>query len=242
MPDLNHLRIGRVPSAFSEIAQKHNELVALIASIESAFGIDIKMISTPEKKLKIPGTDTTISKKPRGRIRIGLKPFTNGQNLTPSAINELHFSYYADQSNPNSTLLRTYDVDNTNGTVWTDVPNSINVGIANNGAIFSFDTAYVNQMIKPNGYTGHMYNPATLIETSYVLDETGLTLMDTHNFDFFKVVRTNATTQIQLFNITGSNLLNIDAKNVTQNMGIKTISVCSGGETRSMLIIASDPF
>jgi hypothetical protein len=241
MPDLSHLKIGRVPSAFSEIAQKHNELVSLIASLESAFGIDIKMVSTPEKKIKIPGTDTTISKKPRGRIRIGLKPFQNGQNLTPQ-LNELHFKYYLDQSDPNSTLLRTYDVDNTNGTVWTDVPNAINVGIANNGAIFSYDTPYVNQMITPNGYTGHMYNPATSIETSYVLDETGLLLMDTAKFDFFKVNRTNSTTQVQLFNITNSKTMTLDAKNVTQDMGIKTISVCVDGNTKSMLIIASEPF
>jgi len=237
MPDLSHLKIGKVPSAFAEMAEKHNELVQLIASIEAASGINIKMVSSPEKKLKVPGTTTTISKKPRGRIRIGIQPAQNGQELT-AQLNELHFRYY----NSSNTLIRAYDVDNTNGAVWTDVPNAINVGIANNGAIFSFDTAYVNQMIKPNGYTGHMYNPTTLIETSYVLDETGLTLLDTHNFDFFKVVRTNATTQIQLFNITGSRLLNIDAKNVTQNMGIKTINVCSGNVTMSMLIIASDPF
>jgi hypothetical protein len=87
-----------------------------------------------------------------------------------------------------------------------------------------------------------MYNPSTAIETSYVLDETGLLLYDTQNFDFFKVVRTNTTTQIQLFNITGSRLLNIDAKNVTRNMAIKTINVCNNGVNQSMLIIASDPF
>jgi hypothetical protein len=238
MPDLSHLRIGKVPSAFAEMAEKHNELVQLIASIEAASGINIKMVSSPEKKLKVPGTTTTISKKPRGRIRIGIQPSQNGQGTGATQINELHFRYY----NSSNTLIRAYDVDNTNGAVWTDVPNAINVGIANNGAIFSFDTAYVNQMIKPNGYTGHMYNPTTLIETSYVLDETGLTLMDTANFDFFKVVRTNATTQIQLFNITGSNLLNIDAKNVTQNMSIKEIDVCSSGVAKKMLILASDPY
>jgi hypothetical protein len=240
MPDLNHLRIGKVPAAFAEMAEKHNELVSLIASIEAATGINIKMVSSPEKKLKVPGESNNISKKPRGRIRIGLQPLS-GRQLTPQ-LNELHFKYYDEPNNPNSTLLRTYDVDNTNGTVWTDVPNAINVGIANNGAIFSFDTPYVNQMITPNGYTGHMYNPDTLIETSYVLDETGLLLLDTAHNDFFKVVRTSSTTQIQLFNITGSKLMNIDAKNVTQNMGIKTISVCSGNVTKSMLIIASDPF
>jgi hypothetical protein len=237
MPDLSHLRIGKVPSAFAEMAEKHNELVQLIASIEAASGINIKMVSSPEKKLKVPGTSTTISRKPRGRIRIGIQPAANGQNLT-TQLNELHFRYY----NNSNTLIRAYDVDNTNGTVWTDVPNAINVGIANNGAMFSYDTVYNNQMIKPNGYTGHMYNPSTAIETSYVLDETGLLLYDTQNFDFFKVARTNVTTQIQLFNITGSRLLNIDAKNVTQNMGIKTINVCSGNVTMSMLIIASDPF
>jgi hypothetical protein len=241
MPDLSHLRIGKVPSAFAEMAEKHNELVQLIASIEAASGINIKMVSSPEKKLKVPGTSTTISRKPRGRIRIGIQPAANGQNLT-TQLNELHFRYYSDPNNPNSTLLRAYDVDNTNGAVWTDVPNAINVGIANNGAIFSYDTPYVNQMITPNGYTGHMYNPSTSIETSYVLDETGLLLLDTANNDFFKVVRTSSTTQIQLFNITGSRLLNIDAKNVTRNMGIKTINVCSGNVTMSMLIIASDPF
>lgn len=241
MPDLSHLRIGKVPSAFAEMAEKHNELVQLIASIEAASGINIKMVSSPEKKLKVPGTSTTISRKPRGRIRIGIQPAANGQNLT-TQLNELHFRYYADPNNPNSTLLRAYDVDNTNGAVWTDVPNAINVGIANNGAMFSYDTVYNNQMIKPNGYTGHMYNPSTAIETSYVLDETGLLLYDTQNFDFFKVVRTNTTTQIQLFNITGSRLLNIDAKNVTRNMAIKTINVCNNGVNQSMLIIASDPF
>jgi hypothetical protein len=237
MPDLSHLRIGKVPSAFAEMAEKHNELVQLIASIEAASGINIKMVSSPEKKLKVPGTSTTISRKPRGRIRIGIQPAANGQNLT-TQLNELHFRYY----NNSNTLIRAYDVDNTNGAVWTDVPNAINVGIANNGAIFSYDTPYVNQMITPNGYTGHMYNPSTSIETSYVLDETGLLLLDTANNDFFKVVRTSSTTQIQLFNITGSRLLNIDAKNVTRNMGIKTINVCSGNVTMSMLIIASDPF
>jgi hypothetical protein len=219
------------------MAEKHNELVQLIASIEAASGINIKMISSPEKKLKVPGTSSTISKKPRGRIRIGIQPAQNGQGLT-AQLNELHFRYY----NNSNTLIRAYDVDNTNGAVWTDVPNAINVGIANNGAIFSYDTPYVNQMITPNGYTGHMYNPSTSIETSYVLDETGLLLLDTANNDFFKVVRTSSTTQIQLFNITGSRLLNIDAKNVTRNMGIKTINVCSGNVTMSMLIIASDPF
>jgi hypothetical protein len=237
MPDLSHLRIGKVPSAFAEMAEKHNELVQLIASIEAASGINIKMVSSPEKKLKVPGTSTTISRKPRGRIRIGIQPAANGQNLT-TQLNELHFRYY-DGSN---ALVRSYDVDQTNGAVWTDVTNAVNVGIANNGAMFSYDTAYNNQMIKPNGYTGHMYNPSTAIETSYVLDETGLLLYDTQNFDFFKVVRTNTTTQIQLFNITGSRLLNIDAKNVTRNMAIKTINVCNNGVNQSMLIIASDPF
>jgi hypothetical protein len=237
MPDLSHLRIGKVPSAFAEMAEKHNELVQLIASIEAASGINIKMVSSPEKKLKVPGTSGTISKKPRGRIRIGIQPAQNGQGLT-AQLNELHFRYY-DGSN---ALVRSYDVDQTNGAVWTDVTNAVNVGIANNGAMFSYDTAYNNQMIKPNGYTGHMYNPSTSIETSYVLDETGLLLYDTQNFDFFKVVRTNTTTQIQLFNITGSRLLNIDAKNVTRNMAIKTINVCNNGVNQSMLIIASDPF
>jgi hypothetical protein len=237
MPDLSHLRIGKVPSAFAEMAEKHNELVQLIASIEAASGINIKMVSSPEKKLKVPGTSGTISKKPRGRIRIGIQPAQNGQGLT-AQLNELHFRYY-DGSN---ALVRSYDVDQTNGAVWTDVTNAVNVGIANNGAMFSYDTAYNNQMIKPNGYTGHMYNPSTAIETSYVLDETGLLLYDTQNFDFFKVVRTNTTTQIQLFNITGSRLLNIDAKNVTRNMAIKTINVCNNGVNQSMLIIASDPF
>jgi hypothetical protein len=237
MPDLSHLRIGKVPSAFAEMAEKHNELVQLIASIEAAAGINIKIVSSPEKKLKVPGTSSTISKKPRGRIRIGIQPAANGQNLT-AQLNELHFRYY-DGSN---ALVRSYDVDQTNGAVWTDVTNAVNVGIANNGAMFSYDTAYNNQMIKPNGYTGHMYNPSTSIETSYVLDETGLLLYDTENFDFFKVVRTNTTTQIQLFNITGSKLLNIDAKNVTRNMAIKTINVCNNGVNQSMLIIASDPF
>jgi len=237
MPDLSHLRIGKVPSAFAEMAEKHNELVQLIASIEAASGINIKMISSPEKKLKVPGTSGTISKKPRGRIRIGIQPAQNGQGLT-AQLNELHFRYY-DGSN---VLVRSYDVDQTNGAVWTDVTNAVNVGIANNGAMFSYDTAYNNQMIKPNGYTGHMYNPSTSIETSYVLDETGLLLYDTENFDFFKVVRTNTTTQIQLFNITGSKLLNIDAKNITQNMGIKEIDVCSNGVAQKMLILASDPY
>jgi hypothetical protein len=238
MPDLSHLRIGKVPSAFAEMAEKHNELVQLIASIEAAAGINIKMVSSPEKKLKVPGTSNTISKKPRGRIRIGIQPAQNGQGIGAIQLNELHFRYY-DGSN---ALVRSYDVDQTNGAVWTDVTNAINVGIANNGAMFSYDTAYNNQMIKPNGYTGHMYNPSTAIETSYVLDETGLLLYDTQNFDFFKVVRTNTTTQIQLFNITGSRLLNIDAKNVTRNMAIKTINVCNNGVNQSMLIIASDPF
>jgi len=237
MPDLSHLRIGKVPSAFAEMAEKHNELVQLIASIEAASGINIKMVSSPEKKLKVPGTTTTISKKPRGRIRIGIQPAQNGQGLT-AQLNELHFRYY----NSSNTLIRAYDVDNTNGAVWTDVPNAINVGIANNGAMFSYDTAYNNQMIKPNGYTGHMYNPFTSIETSYVLDETGLLLMDTARFDFFKINRTNATTQVQLFNITNSKTMTLDAKNVTQDMGIKTISVCVDGNTKSMLIIASEPF
>lgn len=238
MPDLNHLRIGKVPSAFAEMAEKHNELVQLIASIEAASGINIKIVSSPEKKLKVPGTSGTISKKPRGRIRIGIQPAQNGQGIGAAQLNELHFRYY----NNSNTLIRAYDVDNTNGTVWTDVPNAINVGIANNGAIFSYDTPYVNQMITPNGYTGHMYNPATSIETSYVLDETGLLLMDTQYFDYFKVVRSNTTTRIELYNNYYIKKLNIDAENLTQNMGIKTISVCSGNVTKSMLIIASDPF
>lgn len=237
MPDLSHLRIGKVPSAFAEMAEKHNELVQLIASIEAASGINIKMVSSPEKKLKVPGTSNTITRKPRGRIRIGIQPAANGQNLT-TQLNELHFRYY----NNSNTLIRAYDVDNTNGAVWTDVPNAINVGIANNGAMFSYDTAYNNQMIKPNGYTGHMYNPATSVETSYVLDETGLLLMDTNYFDYFKVIRTNISTQIELYNNYYVKKLNIDAENLTQNMGIKTISVCSGNVTKSMLIIASDPF
>jgi hypothetical protein len=237
MPDLSHLRIGKVPSAFAEMAEKHNELVQLIASIEAASGINIKMVSSPEKKLKVPGTSGTISKKPRGRIRIGIQPAQNGQGLT-AQLNELHFRYY----NNSNTLIRAYDVDNTNGAVWTDVPNAINVGIANNGAMFSYDTAYNNQMIKPNGYTGHMYNPSTAIETSYVLDETGLLLYDTQNFDFFKVERKSNTTQVQLFNITNAKTMMLDAKNVIQDMGIKTISVCVDGNTKSMLIIASEPF
>jgi hypothetical protein len=237
MPDLSHLRIGKVPSAFAEMAEKHNELVQLIASIEAASGINIKMVSSPEKKLKVPGTTTTISKKPRGRIRIGIQPAQNGQGLT-AQLNELHFRYY----NSSNSLVNAYDVDNTNGAVWTDVTNAINVGIATNGAMFSYDTAYNNQMIKPNGYTGHMYNPSTAIETSYVLDETGLLLYDTQNFDFFKVERKSNTTQVQLFNITNAKTMMLDAKNVVQDMGIKTISVCVDGNTKSMLIIASEPF
>ena len=73
MPDLSHLTIGKVPSAFAEFAEKHNELVALIGSIEAASGINIKMVSSPAKKLKVPGTSTIFSKKPRGRIRIGIQ-------------------------------------------------------------------------------------------------------------------------------------------------------------------------
>jgi hypothetical protein len=218
MPDLSHLTIGKVPSAFAEFAEKHNELVALIGSIEAASGINIKMVSGPAKKLKVPGTSTIFSKKPRGRIRIGIQS-AQPTGLTAS-INELHFRYF----NNANVLTRSYDVDNTNGSVWTDASNNS------------------TQSVKPNGYTGVMYDPSTSIKTNYTLNETGLTLQDAINFDFFAVVRTNATTKIQLFNITGTNLLSIDAKNVTHDMSIKTIDVCVAGVSKSMLIIASDPF
>jgi hypothetical protein len=161
MPDLSHLRIGKVPSAFAEMAEKHNELVQLIASIEAASGINIKMVSSPEKKLKVPGTSTTISRKPRGRIRIGIQPAANGQNL-PTPLNELHFRYYVDQTDPNSTLLKSVDIDNTNSVSFTN-------------------------------------------------------------------------------NVLSKKLV-MGFSEITQNMGIKEIDVCSGGVAKKMLILASDPY
>lgn len=93
MPDLSHLTIGKVPSAFSEFAEKHNELVALIGSIEAASGINIKMVSSPAKKLKVPGTSTIFSKKPRGRIRIGI------QSAQPTGLSAQTASYPIIQKN-----------------------------------------------------------------------------------------------------------------------------------------------
>jgi hypothetical protein len=91
MPDLSHLTIGKVPSAFAEFAEKHNELVALIGSIEAASGINIKMVSSPAKKLKVPGTSTIFSKKPRGRIRIGIQSAQpTGLSVPTSSASELH--------------------------------------------------------------------------------------------------------------------------------------------------------
>jgi hypothetical protein len=109
----------------------------------------------------VPGTSTTISRKPRGRIRIGIQPAANGQNLT-TQLNELHFRYYLDQSDPNSTLLKSVDIDNTNSVSFTN-----------------------NVLSK-------------------------------------KIV--------------------MNFNNITQNMGIKEIDVCSSGVAKKMLILASDPY
>lgn len=73
MPDLNHLKVDQVPDAFADWAKKHNELVDLIASIEAAHGIDIKITHRPQKVLSVPGSPGKTSKLPKGRIIIGLK-------------------------------------------------------------------------------------------------------------------------------------------------------------------------
>lgn len=76
MPDLSHLKVGQVPAAFAELAAKHNALVQLIASMEAATGLDIKIVSAPPKRLAVPTTPGSQSKIPQGRIRIGLKPLS----------------------------------------------------------------------------------------------------------------------------------------------------------------------
>ena len=60
--NLSHLKIANAPAAFEEWANKHNQLVSLIESIEAAFGIDIKIIANPPKMLHVPKTPGSNSK------------------------------------------------------------------------------------------------------------------------------------------------------------------------------------
>lgn len=156
--NLSHLKIGRVPAAFEEWAQKHNMLVALVESIEAAYGIDIKIIANPPKMLRVPGTPGANSKQPQGRIRVALKP-----GIIPGAGTGGGGGGTTQAVSIDGTLVNVATAFGVN-TNTTNYPLALYVN--NNGTAL--------EMTPANGFK--VYNPADAGGTMSQLDEFGLLL------------------------------------------------------------------
>lgn len=229
MPDLSHLKISKIPAAFAEVAEKHNELVQLIASIEAATGIDIKMVSSPPKKLKVPGTASFISKQPRGRIRIGLRPRETGGGTLPE-MTEIHFNYFGQLK---------FDVDYTNGVLLTDNSAAITryAQLTPNARFKAYDSAGNYVRIGYDGI-GASLNDGTN-DALFTMTASAMTLFNNSTNDY---VSLGFDGSVEVYNNSNNKSLFINVASITHDMSIKTINVCNNGNSGSMLIIASNSF
>ena len=74
MANLEHLKIKNAPAAFADFAERHNELVGLIASLEGSLGIDIQIAHSPKAKVKMPPGVVSPKARPRGKILVSVVP------------------------------------------------------------------------------------------------------------------------------------------------------------------------
>jgi hypothetical protein len=74
MANLSHLRIHNSPKAFAEFAERHNELVGLIESLQGALGVDIQIAHSPKQKVKMPPGVANPKARPRGKILVSVVP------------------------------------------------------------------------------------------------------------------------------------------------------------------------
>jgi hypothetical protein len=84
MANLGHLKIKNAPKAFAQYAERHNELVGLIESLEGQLGIDIQIAHTPKQKIKMPPGVAQPRARPRGKILVSAVPTGLDGYLTAS--------------------------------------------------------------------------------------------------------------------------------------------------------------
>ena len=226
--NLSHLKIGRVPEAFSEWAQKHNQLVSLIESIEAAYGLDIKIIANPPKMLHVPKTPGANSKQTQGRIRIGLKP-----GIIPGA---------GGGGGSSSGTTQAVSIDGTLVNVM--AATGVNTNTTNYPTRLKTNGNGVQSQMDDFGfYTTNSNYDATM--SPGVLDIFRGSKRLTFNAAGLSVLSgSNAVTQdASGFYISGPTYgLGIQFSLISRAMGITTINVCSNGATKSMDIIASAPY
>ncbi len=225
MSKLDHLKIKSCPAAFETIAEKINDIVGLLETMEGALGIDVQVAHTPREKV-FGGQKPGVAKPGRGKILVtGLAQQL--QQVTASQ---------GDNTSGGSSGNGTSKAVGANGVLF-DVllPSSPSVG------------GYPSQLVVGNiGSTYTQIDPTGFVMVSagpdYVFFNTSTNALfsgldvDLNNGASLSIYDGDFT-----INSSGTTVSILSA-DITRNMSIKTISVCVNGNSMSMLVLASEPF
>lgn len=237
MSKLDHLKIQSCPAAFTGIAEKINDIVGLLETMEGALGIDVQVAHTPRVRQE-SSVNVGVKRQPRGKILVSglVQAMTQaveaqGADSGTSTNTNYPITHAVGPGgllievlrpvSPNAAsgfpdLLRTNTVSNITAQM-----DSNYVGITDTNS-----PARVSK-ITPSGYITGQGSLDTQIVPGNVKSEDGSTSSELH---------------YEGVHVTGSSDCFINAANVSHPMSIKTISVCVNGNSMSMLVLASEPF
>lgn len=242
MANLNHLVVHNAPKAFAQLAEAHNELVRLIATMEGALGIDIQVAHSPRSQVSMPPGVAKPKSKPRGKIMVSGVPtawdgFVNGGSSSGGG---------GGNSNVGATIQAVgiagflYDV------LQPVSPNSAtnypNILIAQNIVTPALVTSMTGQGIVAVG-PGTVALLDVVAGNVIVTNGSNQVEMRTDQFTGTNGSRQaliGATSGLGLY--TGSNSATIPMASITHDMAIKTMRVCVNNVSMNILVFASDPF
>lgn len=213
---LESLRITSAPYAFAEIAAKHNALVDMLAALTGQNGVTVVL---SEKNGVIRGN--------------GGGSATISGNVTQVVM-------------ANGALANCY-VANTNANAYPTTLKTVNpagnVTIDNLGVVgFTFKTVNPsgNVIIDNAGIQANLSGSSAIIANSATanvrIDVNGLkAFFPSGNISF-------TSGGFEVTNSSNSKVANIAFASLTHNLTIHTITVCDNGVTKSMDLLASDPY
>jgi hypothetical protein len=200
MANLNHLKIHNAPKAFTAFAERHNELVGLIESLEGALGIDIQIAHSPKQKVKMPPGVANPKARPRGKILVAT------------------------------------------------VPTALDGFVGGGGAAAGGNARAVG----PLGLLIDVLQPASpsnansypeYLKTQSATTNTRIAVMDGDLIQSSNAAKSAFISATDGFGVSnGSNVVGFRMVDITRDMFIKTMSICVNGNTKSILVLASDPF